>query len=123
MSCLSGYLDMNVATAVRKGENVMRLKRFRKLWRHLPALTLPYARARGQEGENDLDQRDRGLVPSRQLLAIKRVEVDGVSCVMSWVSVMDTASYFAHADLVTTGRCSKNDLQQERLDSCGPSRT
>ena len=120
MSCLSGYLDMHVAAAVRKGENVVRLQRLRKLWRHRPALTLPNARARGQKGENELDQLDRGLVAPRQLLPIKHVEVDGVPSVMSRVSAMNTASYFAHADLVTRGSSSKNDLQQERLDSCGP---
>ena len=111
---------MNMAATVRKGENVVCLKIFRKLWWCRPALTLPDARARGQKGEKGLDQLDRGLIASRHLLTIKRAEVDGVSAVMSNVSGMNTAGYFVHAHLVTGGGCRKNDLQQEWLDRCGP---
>ena len=120
MSCLSRYLDMNVAAAVRKGENAVLLKIFRKLWWRRAALALPDARIRGQKGENALDQLDRGLVASRHLLTIKRAEVNGVPAVMSNVSGMNTASYFAHTHLVTRGGCRKNDLQYEGLDRCGP---
>src|SRR5437870_2880525 len=117
MSCLSGYLDMHVTAAVRKGENVVRLQSFRKLWRCQSALTLSDARTRCQKGEKGLDQLDGGLVASRHLLTVKRAEVDGVPAVMSNVSAMNTASYFAHPNLMTRGSCRKNDLQQERLDS------
>ena len=75
------------------------------------------------EVQKGLDQLDGGLVASRHLLTVKRAEVDGVPAVMSNVSAMNTASYFAHPDLMTRGSWRKNDLQQERLDSCGPPRT
>lgn len=123
MSCLSGYLDMNVAAAVRNSYYMVRLQSFRKGWRHRPALTLSDGRARGQMGENGLDELDRGLVASRHLLTIKRTEVDGMPAVMSNMRAMNTASYFEYTDLVTGGSCRKNNLQQERLDSCGPSGT
>jgi hypothetical protein len=99
---------------------VVRLKVFRKLWWRRPALTLPDARTWWQKGQNGLDQLDRRLVASCRLLTIKRAEIDGMPAVMSNMSAMNTASYFAHANLVTRGSCRKNDLQHERLDSGGP---